>query len=70
LIECRAIVESEGKRIDIEEYVNDIDPSILRFLLVIEKRFVVFLYFIVYVYYVFINVCCYIFEMCIHLLTL
>ncbi|KAL9318952.1 hypothetical protein ACSQ67_015469 [Phaseolus vulgaris] len=30
---CRAIVESEGERIDVEEYVNDTDPSILRFLL-------------------------------------
>ncbi|KAG4996272.1 hypothetical protein JHK84_027320 [Glycine max] len=27
------IVESEGERIDVEEYVNDSDPSILRFLL-------------------------------------
>ena len=31
--ECREIVESEGERIDVEEYVNDSDPSILRFLL-------------------------------------
>ncbi|KHN48226.1 Carotene epsilon-monooxygenase, chloroplastic, partial [Glycine soja] len=30
---CREIVESEGERIDVEEYVNDSDPSILRFLL-------------------------------------
>nr|KYP42934.1 Cytochrome P450 97B2 [Cajanus cajan] len=30
---CREIVESEGERIDSEEYVNDTDPSILRFLL-------------------------------------
>jgi len=30
---CREIVESEGERIDVEEYVNDADPSILRFLL-------------------------------------
>ncbi|KAL2323168.1 hypothetical protein Fmac_027547 [Flemingia macrophylla] len=30
---CREIVESEGERIDEEEYVNDTDPSILRFLL-------------------------------------
>ncbi|XP_052730872.1 carotene epsilon-monooxygenase, chloroplastic isoform X1 [Vigna angularis] len=30
---CKEIVESEGERIDVEEYVNDTDPSILRFLL-------------------------------------
>ncbi|CAA0830350.1 Carotene epsilon-monooxygenase- chloroplastic [Striga hermonthica] len=30
---CREIVESEGERINEEEYVNDTDPSILRFLL-------------------------------------
>ncbi|KAJ1377329.1 Cytochrome P450, partial [Sesbania bispinosa] len=30
---CKEIVESEGERIDVDEYVNDTDPSILRFLL-------------------------------------
>jgi carotene epsilon-monooxygenase len=30
---CKEIVEAEGERIDEEEYVNDADPSILRFLL-------------------------------------
>ncbi|KAK6942715.1 Cytochrome P450 [Dillenia turbinata] len=30
---CKEIVEAEGERIDNEEYVNDTDPSILRFLL-------------------------------------
>ncbi|XP_044510228.1 carotene epsilon-monooxygenase, chloroplastic isoform X2 [Mangifera indica] len=30
---CKEIVENEGERIDDEEYVNDSDPSILRFLL-------------------------------------
>ncbi|XP_031285160.1 carotene epsilon-monooxygenase, chloroplastic isoform X1 [Pistacia vera] len=30
---CKEIVENEGERIDDEEYVNDGDPSILRFLL-------------------------------------
>ncbi|XP_020972397.1 carotene epsilon-monooxygenase, chloroplastic isoform X1 [Arachis ipaensis] len=30
---CKEIVEAEGERIDDEEYVNDTDPSILRFLL-------------------------------------
>lgn len=30
---CKEIVESEGERISEEEYVNDTDPSILRFLL-------------------------------------
>lgn len=33
ITKCKAIVESEGERIDQEEYVNDADPSILRFLL-------------------------------------
>lgn len=31
--QCKEIVESEGERIDADEYVNDADPSILRFLL-------------------------------------
>lgn len=30
---CKEIVEAEGERIDNEEYVNEADPSILRFLL-------------------------------------
>lgn len=30
---CKEIVETEGERIDQEEYVNESDPSILRFLL-------------------------------------
>lgn len=30
---CKEIVEKEGERITDEEYVNDSDPSILRFLL-------------------------------------
>lgn len=30
---CREIVETEGERINEEEYVNETDPSILRFLL-------------------------------------
>ncbi|KAG7027233.1 Carotene epsilon-monooxygenase, chloroplastic, partial [Cucurbita argyrosperma subsp. argyrosperma] len=33
IAKCKAIVEMEGERIDEEEYVNDADPSILRFLL-------------------------------------
>ncbi|CAI0469313.1 unnamed protein product [Linum tenue] len=33
IAKCKEIVESEGERIDGEEYVNDADPSILRFLL-------------------------------------
>ncbi|XP_017977955.1 PREDICTED: carotene epsilon-monooxygenase, chloroplastic [Theobroma cacao] len=33
VIKCKEIVEREGERIDEEEYVNDADPSILRFLL-------------------------------------
>ncbi|XP_056159666.1 carotene epsilon-monooxygenase, chloroplastic isoform X2 [Syzygium oleosum] len=33
IAKCKEIVESEGERIDQEEYVNDADPSILRFLL-------------------------------------
>ncbi|GLT25770.1 hypothetical protein SLA2020_008790 [Shorea laevis] len=31
--QCKAIVDSEGERINEEEYVNETDPSILRFLL-------------------------------------
>lgn len=30
---CKKIVETEGERISEEEYVNEADPSILRFLL-------------------------------------
>ncbi|PNY09400.1 carotene epsilon-monooxygenase chloroplastic-like [Trifolium pratense] len=33
ITKCKEIVESEGERIDADEYVNDADPSILRFLL-------------------------------------
>ncbi|WCJ34417.1 Cytochrome P450 superfamily protein [Euphorbia peplus] len=33
IAQCKEIVESEGERIDDEEYVNEADPSILRFLL-------------------------------------
>ncbi|KAL2933380.1 Carotene epsilon-monooxygenase chloroplastic [Bienertia sinuspersici] len=33
IAQCKAIVEAEGEKIDDEEYVNDADPSILRFLL-------------------------------------
>ncbi|XWS66791.1 hypothetical protein CRYUN_Cryun05aG0231200 [Craigia yunnanensis] len=33
VIKCKEIVENEGERINEEEYVNDTDPSILRFLL-------------------------------------
>ncbi|KAF5178536.1 Carotene epsilon-monooxygenase protein [Thalictrum thalictroides] len=33
IAKCKAIVESEGEQIDGEDYVNDADPSILRFLL-------------------------------------
>ncbi|KAL3357150.1 hypothetical protein AABB24_017703 [Solanum stoloniferum] len=33
IAKCREIVESEGERINEDEYVNDRDPSILRFLL-------------------------------------
>uniref|UniRef100_A0A0A7ACG9 Uncharacterized protein n=1 Tax=Gentiana crassa subsp. rigescens TaxID=3097545 RepID=A0A0A7ACG9_9GENT len=33
IAKCREIVETEGERITEEEYVNDSDPSILRFLL-------------------------------------
>ncbi|KAL9242496.1 hypothetical protein vseg_016488 [Gypsophila vaccaria] len=33
IAKCKKIVEAEGEMIDNEEYVNDADPSILRFLL-------------------------------------
>ncbi|KAL6141880.1 hypothetical protein ACLB2K_060166 [Fragaria x ananassa] len=33
IAKCKAIVEAEGERIDEEEYLNEADPSILRFLL-------------------------------------
>lgn len=34
IVKCKEIVEAEGERIDgSDEYVNDADPSILRFLL-------------------------------------
>lgn len=44
IAKCREIVETEGERINEEEYVNDTDPSILRFLLAsreeVSKAFV------------------------------
>lgn len=33
IAKCKEIVENEGERVDDDEYVNDSDPSILRFLL-------------------------------------
>lgn len=33
IAKCKEIVEKEGEKINNEEYVNDADPSILRFLL-------------------------------------
>ncbi|KAJ7976874.1 Cytochrome P450 [Quillaja saponaria] len=33
IAKCKEIVEAEGERIDEDDYVNDTDPSILRFLL-------------------------------------
>lgn len=33
IAKCKEIVEREGERINDEEYVNESDPSILRFLL-------------------------------------
>lgn len=33
IAKCKEIVETEGERIDQEDYVNEADPSILRFLL-------------------------------------
>ncbi|XP_048225972.1 carotene epsilon-monooxygenase, chloroplastic isoform X3 [Ricinus communis] len=33
IVKCKEIVDTEDERIDDEEYVNDTDPSILRFLL-------------------------------------
>ena len=33
ILKCKEIVEKEGEKIDDEDYVNDADPSILRFLL-------------------------------------
>ncbi|XP_058212750.1 carotene epsilon-monooxygenase, chloroplastic isoform X2 [Rhododendron vialii] len=33
IAKCKEIVEAEGERINDEEYINDADPSILRFLL-------------------------------------
>lgn len=33
IAKCKDMVEAEGERINEEEYVNDADPSILRFLL-------------------------------------
>jgi len=67
---CREIVESEGERIDGEEYVNDTDPSILRFLLASREEVCCIPVFYCHVYCFFIGVCCCIFEMCIILVTL
>lgn len=33
IAKCKEIVEAEGERIDEEEYINNTDPRILRFLL-------------------------------------
>ena len=33
ILKCKEIVEEEGEKIDDEDYMNDADPSILRFLL-------------------------------------
>lgn len=33
IAKCKEIVEAEGERIDEDEYINESDPSILRFLL-------------------------------------
>lgn len=33
ILKCKEIVEKEGERVDDEDYVNDADPIILRFLL-------------------------------------
>lgn len=51
---CKEIVESEGEKIDDDEYVNETDPSILRFLLASRQE--VCCIFIVDVYYAFIIV--------------
>lgn len=51
---CKEIVESEGEKIDDDEYVNETDPSILRFLLASRQE--VCCIFIVDVYHAFIIV--------------
>lgn len=33
VVKCKAMVEAEGERLDNDEYINEADPSILRFLL-------------------------------------
>lgn len=33
IIKCKEIVEAEGEQLEGEDYINDADPSILRFLL-------------------------------------
>lgn len=33
ILKCKEMVEKEGEKINDEDYVNDADPSILRFLL-------------------------------------
>ncbi|KAF3680121.1 hypothetical protein FXO38_02448 [Capsicum annuum] len=39
IAKCKEIVESKGERINEDEYVNDRDPSILRFLLASREEF-------------------------------
>ncbi|KAM3323723.1 putative protein isoform X1 [Capsicum chacoense] len=39
IAKCKEIVESEGERINEDEYVNDRDPSILHFLLSSHEEF-------------------------------
>lgn len=47
IAKCKEIVEREGERINDEEYVNDADPSILRFLLASREEVCLnFFYFI------------------------
>lgn len=41
---CKDIVETEGERINEEEYVNEADPSILRFLLASREEVYNFLF--------------------------
>lgn len=44
IAKCKEIVEREGERINDEEYVNDADPSILRFLLASREEVKRFLF--------------------------
>lgn len=43
IAKCKEMVEAEGERVDREDYVNEADPSILRFLLASREE--VFHYF-------------------------